>query len=279
MKTLDGISHKKEIINGILLHWVEIGSGPLVIMLHGFPEFWWSWRNQIIPLSRKFRVVALDMRGFNESEKPTSGYDTKTVAIDIRDLVDYLGGPAFVVGHDWGGIIGYQLAMDWPDRVEKLAILNAPHPDAWITGWLTHPEQQRKSWYVFFNLLAEFPEKNYIDQFRRGTIRLAHVMSPPEVEIYREAFEKPGAAKAAVNYYRELVKEIPSGRHLRVRPILCPVRVLWGRRDVALDPVVNDIAAGWIENMEVFYFPRCWHWLASEKPRAVTQHLLRFFNS
>ena len=125
----------------------------------------------------------------------------------------------------------------------------------------------------------EFPEINNIDQFRRGTIRLAHVMSPPEVEIYREAFEKPGAATAAVNYYRELVKEIPSGRHLRVRPISCPVRVLWGRRDVALDPVVNDIAAGWSENMEVFYFPRCWHWLASEKPRAVTQHLLRFFNS
>ena len=277
--TIDGVTHHRTRVNGVELHWVEQGSGSLVVLLHGFPEFWWSWRRQIAPLSRDFRVVAVDMRGFNESEKPATGYDTATLAIDVRDFIDHLGGPAYVAGHDWGGIVAYQLATDWPDRVKRLAILNAPHPDAWIAGWLTHAEQQRKSWYVFFNLLPEFPEENYRAQFRNGTIRLARVMSPEDVAVYREVFNIPGAATAAVNYYRELVKEIPTRRQVTPDRITCPVRVLWGRRDVALDPIVNDIASQWVDEMEVFYFPKAWHWLASEKPRAVTRHLRQFFGA
>jgi pimeloyl-ACP methyl ester carboxylesterase len=144
--TLPGVTHRIERVNGIRLHWVERGDGPLVVLLHGFPEFWWSWRHQIAPLARNFRVVAVDMRGFNDSDKPAGGYDLATLATDVRDLIDRLGGPALVAGHDWGGIVAYQLAMDWPDRLRRLAILNAPHPDAWIAGWLGHPEQQRKSW-------------------------------------------------------------------------------------------------------------------------------------
>ena len=274
---LSGIKHVKARLNGIELHWVEKGSGPLLLLMHGFPEFWWSWRHQIEPLSREYRVVAVDMRGFNESEKPSFGYDTATLAQDMRELIYFIGGPAYVAGHDWGGIIAYQLASDWPDRVKKLAILNAPHPDAWIQAWLTHAEQQRKSWYVFFNLLPDFPEENYKTQFRDGTIRLARANLPEDVAIYREAFEKPGAATAAVNYYRELVKEIPGRRLMTPGRITCPVRVLWGKRDVALDPILNDIASEWIDNIEVFYFPKAWHWLAVEKPRAVTRHLKEFF--
>jgi len=277
--TLEGISHHKTCVNGVELHWVEKGSGPLVLLMHGFPEFWWSWRKQIEPLSQDFRVVAVDMRGYNQSEKPASGYDTTTLAKDICDLIDHLGGPAYLAAHDWGGVVAYQLATDWPDRVKKLAILNAPHPDAWIQAWLTHEEQQRKSWYVFLDLLPEFPEENYKAQFRDGKVRLARVMPPEDVAVYRNAFEKPGVATAAINYYRELVKQIPV-RHAKTPDrITCPVRVLWGRRDVALDPIVNDIAANWIDDMEVFYFPKAWHWLAFEKPRAVTRHLREFFRT
>ena len=277
--TLEGVSHHKTRVNGVELHWVEKGSGPLVLLMHGFPEFWWSWRKQIEPLSQDFRVVAVDMRGYNQSEKPASGYDTTPLAKDICDLIDHLGGAAYVAAHDWGGVVAYQLATDWPDRVKKLSILNAPHPDAWIQAWLTHEEQQRKSWYVFLDLLPEFPEENYKAQFRDGKVRLARVMPPEDVAVYRNAFEKPGAATAAINYYRELVKQIPVRRAKTPDRITCPVRVLWGRRDVALDPIVNDIAANWIEDMEVFYFPKAWHWLAFEKPRAVTRHLREFFGT
>ena len=276
--TLEGVTHHKTLVNGVHLHWVEAGSGPLIVLLHGFPEFWWSWRHQIQPLSRNFRVVAVDLRGFNDSDKPSSGYDTATLAKDICALIDSLGGTAFVAGHDWGGVIAYQLAMDWPDRIKRLAILNAPHPDAWIRAWLTHAEQQRQSWYVFLNLLPEFPEANYKAQFEAGTVRLAKVMAPADVAVYAQAFNKPGAATAALNYYRELVQQMPARRHLQPARITCPVRVLWGKRDVALHPVVNDIAAEWIDDMDVVYFPRCWHWLPSERPRAVTRHLRAFFS-
>ena len=130
-------------VNGIRLHYVPAGNGPLLGLLHEFPEFWWSWRHQIPALARDFRVVAVDMRGYDHSDKPATGYDLATLARDVRDLIDALGGPAFVAAHDWGGVVAYQIAMDWPDRIRRLAALNAPHPDAWVRAWLTHPEQQR----------------------------------------------------------------------------------------------------------------------------------------
>ncbi len=275
--TLPGLSHHRANVNGTELHYVEAGAGPLVLLLHGFPEFWWSWRHVIPSLARSFRVVAPDLRGYHLSAKPASGYDLATLAGDVAALVDHLGTPAMVAAHDWGGLIAYETAMDHPGAVRKLAILNAPHPDAWIAAWLGHPEQQRKSWYVFFTLVPELPEELYLEQFRAGTIRLARVMPPEDVATYRRAFEIPGSATAAVNYYREIVRDMPRRRHVAPRRITCPVSVLWGSLDVALDPVVNDIARDWIDEFSVTYFPNNWHWLAEEQPRAVIDHLETFF--
>ncbi len=262
----------------VRLHYVERGRGSLLLLLHGFPEFWWSWRHQIPVLSRHYRVVALDMRGYNYSEKPIVGYDVATLARDIRDVIDHFGGPAYVAAHYWGGGVAYQLAMDWPERVRSLAVLNAPHPDAWIRAWLTYPEQQRKSWYVFMNLLPDLSEQLYQQQFASRTSRLATVIRPEDVAIYERAFNRPGVvATAAINYYRELVRDIARRRSITPPRITCPVRVLWGRRDVALDPAVNDMAAQWIDNFEIYDFPKCKHWLACERPRAVNRHLREHF--
>lgn len=274
--TLPGVTHHRHRLNGVRLHWVEQGDGVPVVFLHGFPEFWWSWRHQIPALGEHFRVVAVDMRGFNESDKPTYGYDLTTLAGDIAALIDHLGGKAHVVGHDWGGAVAYQLAMDTPRKVDRLAILNAPHPDAWIESWLTHPEQQQKSWYVFLNQLPDLPEALYREQFANGSIRLARVMHPDAVAVYRRAFEKPGVATAAVNYYREIVRDIGRRRRLKPKRIRRPVRVLWGEKDVALHPVVNDIASRWCDDFEVTYVPDAWHWLASERPKLVNRFLLDF---
>lgn len=275
--TLPGLSHHRAKVNGTELHYVEAGAGPLVLLLHGFPEFWWSWRHVIPSLARSFRVVAPDLRGYHLSAKPASGYDLATLAGDVAALVDHLGTPAMVAAHDWGGLIAYETAMRHPGAIRKLAILNAPHPDAWIAAWLGHPEQQRKSWYVFFTLVPDLPEELYLEQFRAGTIRLATVMPPEDVATYRRAFEIPGSATAAVNYYREFVRDMPRRRHVAPRRITCPVSVLWGSLDVALDPVVNDIARDWIDDFSVTYFPDNWHWLAEEQPRAVIDHLETFF--
>lgn len=264
-------------VNGVRLHYVSHGDGPLLVLLHGFPEFWWSWRHQIPALAKHFRVVAVDMRGYNFSDKTAGGYGVETLARDIAHLIDKFGGPAFVAAHDWGGIVAYQLAMDWPDKVRRLMILNAPHPDAWIRAWLTHPEQQKQSWYVFMMQLPDFPEQFYLEQFATGTVRLANVMPADAVAVYAQAFKRPGVATAAINYYRELVRDMPRRRQVEPQRISVPVRVLWGSRDAALSPIVNDMAADWIDDMDVHYFPRCWHWLASERPRAVTRHMREFF--
>ncbi|NKC12451.1 MAG: alpha/beta fold hydrolase [Gammaproteobacteria bacterium] len=114
--SLSGVTHHKATINGITLHWVEQGSGPLLVLFHGFAEFWWSWRSQIGPLARDFRVAAVDMRGFNESDKPASGYDTATLATDIRSLIDHLGGRAYVAAHDWEIMASCRLWRGSPPR-------------------------------------------------------------------------------------------------------------------------------------------------------------------
>ena len=143
--TLPGLAHHHARISGTELHYVEMGTGPLVLLLHGFPEFWWSWRHIIPALAQSYRVVAVDMRGYHLSAKPATGYDLATLATDTAQLIDHLGGPALVAGHDWGGIVAYQTAMDHPQAITRLAILNAPHPDAWIASWLSDPEQQRNA--------------------------------------------------------------------------------------------------------------------------------------
>jgi pimeloyl-ACP methyl ester carboxylesterase len=143
------------------LHYVEAGEGPLIVLLHGFPEFWYGWRQQIAPLAAAgFRVVAPDTRGYNLSSKPdgVAAYDISLLAADIRELIHERGAEtAMLVGHDWGGSIAWATAMNHPEVVDRLAILNAAHPRKLSQG-LHHPAQLRKSWYFFFFDLPELPE-------------------------------------------------------------------------------------------------------------------------
>ena len=143
------------------LHYVEAGDGPLVVLLHGFPEFWYGWRQQIQPLAAAgFHVVAPDTRGYNLSAKPDGvhAYDVGLLAADIEGLIHERGADsAMVAGHDWGGSIAWELAMNHPEAVERLAILNAAHPRKLSQG-LHHPGQLRKSWYFFFFDLPDLPD-------------------------------------------------------------------------------------------------------------------------
>ena len=144
------------------MHYVEAGDGPLIVLLHGFPEFWFGWRRQIAPLAAAgFRVVAPDTRGYNLSSKPEGfeSYAVDLLAADIRGLIGELGAEsAFLVGHDWGGSIAWTIAMNHPEVVDRLAILNAAHPRKLSEG-LKHPSQLRKSWYFFFFATPGLPEE------------------------------------------------------------------------------------------------------------------------
>src|SRR3954468_11525514 len=147
-------------IGDVQLHYVEAGEGPLVVLLHGFPEFWYGWRLQIQPLAAAgFRVVAPGMRGYNLSSRPdgVAAYDIDTLAADIRDLIHERGADsALLVGHDWGGSVAWATAMNHPEVVDRLAILNAAHPRKLSEG-LHHPDHLRRSWYFFFFDLPELP--------------------------------------------------------------------------------------------------------------------------
>src|SRR5271166_6844891 len=181
------------------LHYVEAGDGPLIVLLHGFPEFWYGWRQQIKPLAAAgFRVVAPDMRGYNLSSKPNGvgAYGTDQLTADIRSLIYERGAEsALLVGHDWGGSVAWATAMQYPEVVDRLAILNAAHPRKLSQG-LHHPGQLRKSWYFFFFDLPDLPEAvvraDHWHFFRHFLRDARPAYTPEEIDRYVEAWSQPG---------------------------------------------------------------------------------------
>ncbi|HXM70520.1 MAG TPA: alpha/beta fold hydrolase, partial [Thermoanaerobaculia bacterium] len=213
-------------IGDVRLHYVEAGQGPLVVLLHGFPEFWYGWRQQIAPLAAAgFRVVAPDMRGYNLSSRPdgVAAYDTDPLTADIRGLIHERGAEtAMLVGHDWGGSIAWATAMNHPEVVDRLAILNAAHPRKLSQG-LHHPGQLRKSWYFFFFDLPELPEAVvHADRwhFFRHFLRDARpAFTAEQTDRYIEAWSQPGAATAMINYYRSSVRTPPKKAAAQIHPV------------------------------------------------------------
>ena len=199
---------------------MQAGEGPLVVLLHGFPEFWYSWRHQIPVLAKAgFHVVAPDMRGYNLSERPRDWrrYDADVLAQDIAGLIGHLGeGPAYLAGHDWGAVIAYQTAMRHPELLRKLAILNVPHTERMLAGFRTL-RQLRKSWYMFFFQIPRLPEyllarDNF--SFAKRSLRADSpgAFSDADLERYAQAWAQPGALTGMVNYYRAALRRSPAPR-------------------------------------------------------------------
>ena len=197
----------------VKLHYVEAGDGPLVVLLHGFPEFWYGWRLQIAPLAAAgFRVVAPDLRGYNLSSKPdgVAAYTADKLAADVRDLIRERGAEsALLVGHDWGGSAAWTAAMNHPEVVDRLAILNAAHPRKLNEG-LRHPSQLARSWYFFYFALPDLPERHVRAKDWEFFQHFLRDAQPPytkeEIDRYIEAWSQEGAAAAMINYYRAAVR-------------------------------------------------------------------------
>jgi epoxide hydrolase 4 len=247
------------------LHYVEAGDGPLIVLLHGFPEFWFAWRRQIEPLAAAgFRVVAPDTRGYNLSSKPEGfeDYAVELLANDIRGLIEELGAEsALLVGHDWGGSIAWTVAMNHPEVVERLAILNAAHPRRLQEG-LHHPSQLRKSWHFFRHFLQD-ANPPYTDQ---------------EIERYVEAWSQPGAASGMINYYRASVRSSQKEAAAKLRPISAPTLVIWGERDSYLGSELAEPHADDVPNLDrVERLPDASHWVHHDEAERVNQLLIDFF--
>jgi epoxide hydrolase 4 len=269
------------------LHYVEAGDGPLIVLLHGFPEFWYGWRQQIQPLAAAgFRVVAPDTRGYNLSSKPkgAKAYSSDLLAADIRGLILERGAEsARLVGHDWGGTIAWTMAMNHPEVVDRLAILNAAHPRKLSQG-LHHPGQLRKSWYFFFFDLPELPEAVvHADRWRffRHFLRDAHpAYTPEEMDRYVEAWSQPGASAAMINYYRSSVRTSPKRAAAALRPIKAPTLVIWGERDHYLGPELAEPEHDDVPNLDrVERLPDASHWVHHDESERVNQLLIDFFTS
>jgi epoxide hydrolase 4 len=268
------------------LHYVEAGDGPLLVLLHGFPEFWYGWRQQIRPLAAAgFRVVAPDMRGYNLSSKPdgVGAYDSDQLTADVHGLIHERGAEsALLAGHDWGGSVAWATAMKYPEVVDHLAILNAAHPRKLSQG-LHHPGQLRKSWYFFFFDLPELPEGVvHADHWRffRHFLRDARpgAFTPEDMDRYIEAWSQPGAASGMINYYRSSVRQSPKRAEAQLRPIQAPTLVIWGEDDRYLGSELAEPDHDDVPNLDrVERLPDASHWVHHDEPERVTQLLTGFF--
>ncbi len=270
--------------NGIRLHAaIEGERGPLVVLLHGFPECWYSWRQYLHPLAEAgFRAVAPDMRGYHLSDKPRGAlnYQLPILTSDVMGLIHALGGEqAVIVGHDWGGVVAWRFAMEYPEATEKLVICNAPHP-ARMQAELRHMRQLRKSWYLFFFQLPWLPEAvigsdplRLLERAMRGSAVRKDAISDEDLRVYAAALRQPGALTATINYYRAVLRW---GWHLPNSQINAPTLLIWGEEDIALG---NDLVPGterYVPNLRVHCIPNCGHWVQQEAADEVIPLMLEF---
>jgi pimeloyl-ACP methyl ester carboxylesterase len=279
-------AHHRAVVNGVGLHYVEAGAGPLVLLLHGFPDFWYTWRRQIPVLAEAgFRVVAPDLRGYNESDKPpgVASYRLKLLSADVAALIRHLGcARAFVVGHDWGGAVAWHTALTHSDVVERLVVLNAPHPAAFFRELRT-PRQLLKSWYMFFFQLPALPEalcrrNNFAwleRALRRDPVRPG-AFSDDDLCRYKLALSRPGALTAAINYYRALFRYTPRRLLGRMPPITVPTLLIWGEQDRYLGLALTEGLDRWVPGLRVERIADASHWVQADAPERVNQLLLDF---
>jgi pimeloyl-ACP methyl ester carboxylesterase len=273
--------------NRIRLHCVTQGEGELVILLHGFPEFWYSWRHQIPALARHFKVVVPDLRGYNDSDKPQSGYDLDTLSADIRGLIEGLGYlRAHVVGHDWGGAIAWHMAQKFPHYLDRLAILNAPHPQRFMQEMVSNLDQLRRSWHVLAFQIPGLPEwliqqnlQSFVKNlFQEQAIRKG-AFTARDTEIYQAALAKPGVLSAAINHYRQWLSPQIWFRNWgrSPDPITVPTLVLWGEDDFLLSQTLTEGLSQFVNApLQIKLVPHCGHWIQQEAPQTVNRELLSF---
>lgn len=276
--------------NRVQLHVVRAGpeTGPLVLLLHGFPEFWFGWRYQIEALAAAgFRVWAPDQRGYNLSEKPgpVSAYDLNALADDVLGLIRCAGRErATVVGHDWGGVVAWHLAIQHPEHVERLAVLNAPHPAAMAQSLRRNVRQLVRSFYALLFQLPHIPEwvlsaRDYAGlawvlkaSSREGTF------SEAALARYREAWRQPGALRGMLNWYRAAFRHLSGTEPEKTKTaVRAPTMILWGGRDQALLPELAEKSLIYCENGRLVTFPEISHWIQHESPERVNERLISFF--
>ncbi|MEM8861992.1 MAG: alpha/beta fold hydrolase, partial [Chloroflexota bacterium] len=273
------LEHHMRPTNGITLHTVEAGpeDGEMVILLHGFPEFWYGWKEQIPFLVRQgYRVVVPDQRGYNLSEKPkhVSDYHIEELAKDIVGLIDGFGREkVFLVGHDWGAVVTWWLAAHYPEKFYRAMALNVPHPDAIRKNMWSNLQQVRKSWYILAFQLPWLPE--FLVPRMQILERSSHpdTFTAADLQKYQEAWAQPGALTGMINWYRALMRFSPQFREPKIK---IPMFMVWGAQDVALTRESAVKSLDYCEDGQLYFLEEATHWVQHDEPEKVNGLIGRF---
>ena len=280
-----GTTERAVAVGEVTLRVSEAGAGRLVVLVHGFPDGAYTWRRQLPALAAAgFHAVAPDLRGYGGSSRPrgVAAYAMSRIEDDLVGLIRSYGvDRAAIVGHDFGGGIAWSFAMHHPERVARLAILNAPHAVAFARG-LRSPRQLARSWYMFAFQLPELPEwllrRNDLRAIRAVYMRdpvSRDAFSTADIERHIAALRPAGAFTAAVNYYRALFRDARA-LTAAIRVIRRPVLVLWGERDRYLGPELAAPDPRWVPDCRVVRIPDASHWVHLDAPDLVNAELIRF---
>lgn len=289
------MQHEHAEVNGIRLHYLSAGKGPLMLFVHGFPEFCYAWHAQLKEFARDHHVVAPDLRGFNRSDKPEAvkAYRPALVVEDLRQLIAHLGHTrCILVAHDWGGAMAWNLAAQHPELVERLVIINSPHPVTFARELAHNPAQQAASQYMLLFRQDKAERVMSAD----GYARLAGMLEPwlsqgpnaPDADMlarYHEAWAQPGALRGGLNYYRASPlhppsADAPGAAALTLDPapftVRVPTLVIWGERDHALLPGLLDGLEQYVPDLRIERIAEGTHWVVHEYPERVNA-LIRGF--
>jgi len=274
------VTHRYAHVNGLRYHYVEAGEGPLLLLLHGFPESWWSWRHQIETLAAAgHRVIAPDQRGYADTDK-RGPYDLDTLASDACELIRVLGAEnADVCGHDWGGAVAWHLASTRPAFVRKLAVLGCPHPAQMATALRTSRQQLRRSWYMFLFQLPWLPER-VLPRFLQGAYRKRTQLTDEEIRPFLDEASKPGTATAMLGWYRAAFRTALKAwfRVPKYEPAQAETLLVWGEKDFDLG--YDDLVPGterYAPKLKVEILPGAGHFAHEEQPERVADLLREFF--
>jgi len=279
-------------VNGVRLHYVEQGKGQLILFLHGFPEFWYSWKDLLANFGRDHHAVALDMRGYNLSAKPepVDAYRVPIIVEDVRALAENLKAKKFVlVGHDWGGVIAWAFAAQHPEMLDKLVIINAPHPTVFARELANNPAQQKAS--AYFNLFTSPQAEQVLSANNYAPMLQAFgsALNEDDRKMYLAAWNQPGGLTGGLNFYRAAQLRSPAGAPAGeaaqppaiqpLAPITTPTLVIWGEKDTALLTGNLEGLDQFVKPLKIERVPEGSHWVVHEKPAVVIERIRTFLKS
>ncbi len=259
--------------NGVKIHYLTKGEGPLLIMIHGFPDFWYTWREQIPALSKHFKVVAIDQRGYNKSDQPegVDNYTLDKLVGDVLAIVKHFNQEKVIlVGHDWGGIVAWTFAMTYPDKIDRLVILNLPHPKGLSRELANNPQQQKNSQYA-----RNFQQPDAASKIQIESLA-GWVKDPEARKKYIEAFKR-SSIEGMLNYYKANYPREPYADTREFPPVKCSVLMFHGLQDWALLPGALNDTWKWLEkDLTLITIPGSGHFVQQDAAEFVTKNMVRW---